>query len=173
MVQLPSAGMFAWARLTAVVVLVSDAAAPPQVVAAAGVAARVRFVGSVSAKLDCVSAKPLVFESVMVSVDTELFTVVAGENVSLTVGATGVTVMAAGHAVALVPADVGAVPMALPAVSATVSVSMFPAESVTVKVKVPGAGWTVTRAFFAPLTMRLEGDAVHAWAAMLSGAGAV
>ena len=55
---MPSAGMFAWARLTAVVVLVSDAAAPLQVVAAAGVAARVRFVGSVSAKLDCVSAKP-------------------------------------------------------------------------------------------------------------------
>jgi hypothetical protein len=98
----------------------------------------------------------------MVSVDTELFTVVAGENASLTVGATGLTVMAAGHAVSLVPADVGAVLVADSAVSVTVSVSMFPAESVTVKVKVPAAGLTVTRAFFAPLTMRLEGDAVHA-----------
>ena len=66
-----------------VVVLVSDTAAPPQVVAAAGVVARVRFAGSVSAKLDCVSAKSLEFESVMVSIDTELFTVVAGENDSL------------------------------------------------------------------------------------------
>jgi hypothetical protein len=98
----------------------------------------------------------------MVSVDTEFFTVVAGENDSLTVGATGVTVMAAGHAVSLAPAEVGAVLVAVSAVSVTVSVSMFPAESVTVKVKVPAAGLTVTRAFFAPLTMRLEGDAVHA-----------
>src|SRR5580704_1219768 len=162
MVQLPSAGMFAWARLTAVVVLVSDAAAPPQVVAAAGVAARVRFVGSVSAKLDCVSAKPLVFESVMVSVETELFTVVAGENASLTVGAAGLTVMAAGHAVALVPAEDGTVLTAVSAVSVTVSVSMFPAESVTVKVKVPAAGLTVTRALLEPLAMRLDGEAVHA-----------
>src|ERR1700734_470273 len=98
----------------------------------------------------------------MVSVDTELFTVTAGENDALTVGATGATVMAAGHAVALVPADTGAVLAALSAVSVTVSVSMFPAESVRVKVKVPGAGLTMTRAVFAPLTMRLEGEAVHA-----------
>src|ERR1700677_4768262 len=133
MVQLPSAGMFALARLTEVVVLESDTAAPPQVVAAAGVVASVRFVGSVSAKLDCVSAKPLAFESVMVSVDTTSLAVVAGANDSLTVGAAGATVMAAGHAVALLPAELGAVLVALSAVSVSVSVSMFPAESVTVK----------------------------------------
>jgi hypothetical protein len=109
----------------------------------------------------------------MVSVDTKLFIVVAGENDSLTVGAAGVTVMTAGHAVALVPAEVGAVLAAVSAVSVTVSVSMFPAESVTAKVKVPVAGLTVTRALFAPLTMRLDGEAVHAYEAMLSGAGAV
>jgi hypothetical protein len=98
----------------------------------------------------------------MVSVDTALVTVVAGANDALTVGATGATVMAAGHAVALVPADVGAVLVALSEVSVTVSVSMFPAESVTLKVKVPAAGFTVTRSVAAPLTIRFDGEAVHA-----------
>jgi hypothetical protein len=98
----------------------------------------------------------------MVSVDTVLCTVVAGENDSLTSGATGATVMAAGQAVALVPAEDGAAVVAVSAVSVTVSVSMFPAESVTVNVKVPAAGLTVTRALSAPLTMRFDGEAVHA-----------
>ena len=162
MVQLPSAGMFAAARLTDVVVLVSEAAAPPQLVVAAGAVATLRFAGSVSAKLDCVSANPLVFESVIVRVDATLFAVVAGENDSLTVGAAGLTLIAAGHAVALVPAEIGAVLVALSAVSVTVSVSMLPAESVTIRFKVPAAGLTVTLAPFAPLTMRLDGEAVHA-----------
>jgi hypothetical protein len=154
--------MFASASVTDVDVKVSEAAAPPHVVVAELAAGTVRFAGSVMPKLDCVSAKPLPFDSITVSVDGELVAVFGGENDALTVGGAGCTLMAAGQAVALLPAAAGALLAAVVAVSVTVSVSTFPAESVTFKVKVPGAGSTLTRALFAPLTMRLDGDAVQA-----------
>ena len=65
----------------------SEAAAPAHVVVAGWRRATVRFAGSVMPKLDCVSAKPLAFDSMTVSVDGELVAVVAGENDALTVGA--------------------------------------------------------------------------------------
>lgn len=154
--------MFASASFADVDVELSAAAAPLHVVVGVLPSGTVRFAGRVRPKLDCVSAKPLLFDSVMVSVDGELVTVAAGENDSLTVGAAGCKVSAVGHAVALVPAEAGAVLVAVVAVSVAVSVSTFPAESVTVKVKVPGAGSTVTCALLAPLTMRLDGEAVQA-----------
>ena len=162
MVQLPSAGMFASASCTDVEVEVSAAAAPVHVVVGVLPSGTARFAGRVRLRADCVSAKPLLFDSVTVRVDGELVTMLAGENYSLTVGAAGCRVSAAGHAVALVPAEVGAVLVAVVAVSVTVSVSAFPAESVTIRVKVPGAGSTVTCALLAPLTMRLDGEADQA-----------
>ncbi len=82
--------------------------------------------------------------------------------VRTTCGAATDTLSAAGHAVELVPEVAGAVLVAEFAVSVTVSVSALPPESVTVKLSVPGAGFTVTCGEFAPLTMMPAGDAVHA-----------
>ena len=172
-VQLPSAGMFALARLTEVAVLLSESAAPVQEVAGAAPVATLRFAGSVSAKCEPVSAKPFELTSVSVSIDTLFRVTVDGENDSLTVGAFGLTVSAPGQALALVPADTGAVLVAPPAVSVTVSTSTLPSESVTDNVSVPGAGFTLTCALLAPLTMRLAGEALHAYEAMLKGAGGV
>lgn len=61
----------------------------------------------------------------------------AGENAALTVGAAGVTVMGAMHALALVPAEDGAMVLAPPAVNVTTAVSVLPAESVTTRFSVP------------------------------------
>src|SRR5208283_5138715 len=63
--------------------------------------------------------------------------VLAGENAWATVGGTGVTVSAVGQAVALVPADVGALLVALPELTVMVAVSVAPALSLTVSVTVP------------------------------------
>jgi hypothetical protein len=75
----------------------------------------------------------------MVSVEATFSPTLAGENASATVGATGVTVMGAGHAVAAVPVDDGAFTVATPAaVNETLAVlSMWPAESVTASMRVP------------------------------------
>ncbi len=87
----------------------------------------------------------------------------AGEKDCATVGADGVTFNSAGQAVALLPADVGAVLLAELAVAkVTVSVSTLPAESVTVSVRIPPAeGFTVTCGVEAPPTMMLAGVAAH------------
>ncbi len=83
----------------------------------------------------------------MVSVDAAFSATLAGANASLTVGGAGVTVIGAMQAVAAVPADDGAFTVAVPAeLNDTVPVSAWPAESVTVRVKVPvlPVGATVT-----------------------------
>jgi hypothetical protein len=51
----------------------------------------------------------------MVSVEAAFTLTLAGENAAVTVGATGVTVMGVGHAVAAVPAEDGALTVATPA----------------------------------------------------------
>ena len=161
MVQLPSAAIFAPLKCTDVAVFASDLCAPVQVVATAGVAAIVRLDGIVKSKLACVSAKPLLFASVMRSVEVPFSSTLSGEKDSLTVGAAGATVKAVGHAVARVPADVGAALEAEFARTVTVSSSVLPAVSVMVSVKVPGAGSMVTFGVSAPLTIRLDGDALQ------------
>src|ERR1019366_9097228 len=122
-------------------VLVSDIPVPVQVVA--GIS---RLPGSVALMPDWISVKPLGFDKVITRFETAFSPSLAGEKDSVTVGADGLTLRAAGHAVALVPADAGAVLVAEPAVGKlTVSTSTLPAESVTVNVRIPLAtGLTVT-----------------------------
>src|SRR5271170_2692274 len=135
MVQLLMAGMMAFASVTLLVVLVSDAAAPVQVVAAAGMAWMDRLAGSDCVSADCVKSKPLLLVNVMVSVEAALGATVAGANASVTTGAIGVTVIGEGHALAAVLADAGAMLVAPPEVKVKMVVSVFPSESVTVSVK--------------------------------------
>jgi hypothetical protein len=146
MVQLPLAGIFAAARVTLLVVLVKDIDAPPHVVVGAGMAAMVRLAGSVCVRPDCVNAKPLLLLNVNVSVDAALGATLAGENASLTTGAIGVTVIGMGHALALPPADAGALLVAVPAEKVTVAASELLAESVTLSTNVPAAPFQVTMA---------------------------
>ncbi len=81
----------------------------------------------------------------MVSTEATFWPTLAGEKVSLTVGAAGVTVRGVGQAVAAVPADDGAFTVAVPVeLNDTVPVSERPAESVTVRVKVPGLPFDAT-----------------------------
>ena len=71
----------------------------------------------------------------------------------MTVGATGVTVIAVGHAVAAVPGEDGAFTVAAPlALNETLAVlSIWPAKSVTVSSRVPApVEATVTFAALAP-----------------------
>jgi hypothetical protein len=105
----------------------------------------VRLAGTDWLKWDCVKSKPLALLKVMVSVEATFSPTLAGENASVTVGETGVTVSGVGHAVAAVPADDGAVLLVTPvAATATVAVSVFIAESVTVKVNVPAVPLNTT-----------------------------
>ena len=75
----------------------------------------------------------------MVSVEAIFSPTVAGENASVTVGGIGATVSGVGQAVAAVPTEAGAFTVATPlALNETLAVlSMWPAESVTVRVRVP------------------------------------
>ncbi len=75
-------------------------------------------------------------------------------------GAVGVVDNAVGQA--LLPADVGAVLVALVAVTVMVAVSVAPAESVTVSVTVPLPGKIDACAAFAPDAMLTPPVAVHA-----------
>jgi len=171
MVQSPSAAMFAPLKETAVEVLVSERVAPVQVVAGAGAGASVSPAGRVTCKLDWVSAKPLAFAIVTVSVDAVFSPTVAGEKFSVTVGGSGITTIGAGQALFELPEIDGAVLVAALAVSVTVSVSLFPALSVTVSVSVPGDGSMVTWDVAAPLTMMPAGTDDHAKEVMASGTG--
>jgi len=99
----------------------------------------VRLAGTVSVKPDWVKSKPLALLKVMVSVEATFSPTLAGENASATVGGTGVTVKAVGHAVAAVPGENGAVVVAPVDVNVTVAVSVLFAESVTLSVNVPAA----------------------------------
>ncbi len=118
-VQLPFAGILAAASVTLLVVLLNDLDAPPQVVAGAGMVAIVRLAGRVCVRPVWVSAKPLLLVSVMVSVAVTLGATLPGEKASVTTGASGVTVSGVGHALALEPAEDGAVVVAEFAVSVT------------------------------------------------------
>src|SRR5579862_1741986 len=82
----------------------------------------------------------------MVSVEAAFVLTLAGENASVTVGATGVTVRGVGQAVAAVPAEEGALTVGAPAaVNDTEAVlSWWPAESVTVSKSVPAVPFDVT-----------------------------
>ena len=75
--------------------------------------------------------------NVIVSVEATPGPVLAGENAWATVGGIGVTVSAVGQALALVPAEVGALLVALPEATVMVAVSVAPALSLTVSVTVP------------------------------------
>jgi hypothetical protein len=171
MVQLPSAAMFAPLKETAVELFVSERAAPVHVVDGAGAGASVSPGGSATCRLDWVSAKPLAFAIVTVSVDAEFGATVAGEKFSVTVGGSGVTASGAGQALFGPPELDGAELVAVLAVSVTVSVSLFPALSVTVSMSVPGDGSMVTLAVAAPLTMMPAGTADQAKEAMASATG--
>jgi hypothetical protein len=139
--------------VTALAELVSVPDAPVQVVVGAGEVWMLRLTGAVSVKPACVRSKPLVLLKVMVSVDATFALTLVGENASVTVGGAGVTVMAVGHAVAAVPVDDGALTVATPlALNDTLPESVWPAESVTVNMRVPTAPVepTVTFAALAP-----------------------
>ena len=125
MVQLPLAGMLAPAMVTALEELVRVPEAPLQVVVGAGDVWTLRLAGTVSVNPDWVNAKPFVLLKVMVSVAAAFALTLVGENASVTVGGTGVTVMGVGHAVADVPAEDGVFTVAAPAiVNETVPVFM-------------------------------------------------
>ena len=156
MVQLLMAGIIAFASVTLLVVLVNDIAAPVQVVAGAGIAWIERLAGSDCVRPDCVKSKPLLLVKVIVSVEAAFGATVAGANTSVTTGAIGVTANGAGQALAAVFADAGTLLTTPPDVKVRVVASIFPAESVTVRVKVP---WPLplvvilTCAAFAPETI--------------------
>src|SRR5258707_13776931 len=139
MERLPLAGIWAPAMDTALEELVNVPDAPVQVVVGAGEVCTVRLAGTVSVKLDWVKSKPLALLNVMVSVEATFSPTLAGENASVTVGGASVTVSGVGHALAAVPAEEGACTVAAPlAVNETLAVlSMWPAESVTVSIRVP------------------------------------
>src|SRR5271170_2224707 len=137
MVQLLMAGIMAFASVTLLVVLVNDIAAPVQVVAGAGIAWIARFAGKTCVRPDWVKSKPLLLVNVMVSAEAAFGATVAGAKASVTTGAIGVMVIRAGQALAAVFAEAGAVVLAPGEVKVTVAVSVFPVESVTVRVKFP------------------------------------
>jgi hypothetical protein len=151
MEQLPLAGIMAPAMVTVLAELVNVAVAPLQVVVGAGAVWRLRFAGTVRVMPDWVKSKPLALLNVMVSAETTFSPMLAGEKACASVGGTGVTVKAAGHAVAAVPGEDGAAVVAPLDVNVTVAVSVLCAESVTVSVRVPAApvGTTVTWAALA------------------------
>ena len=137
-------------------------AAPVQVVVTGALAAIVRLSGSVTLRLDCVSAKPLLLLRFSISVETVLVAMAAGANAAKTVGGTGATCNPVGQAPALPPAAGAAVLVAVVAVKVTVSTSTWPAESVSVSVKVPPSpGLTVTFALSAPPSMMAAGVALQ------------
>ena len=151
MEQLPLAGIMAPAMVTVLAALVNFADAPLQVVVGAGAVWRLRLAGTVSVKPDWVKSKPLALLKVMVSAETTFSPTLAGEKASASVGGSGVTVKAAGHAVAAVPGEDGAVVVTPLDVNVTVAVSVRFAESVTLSVNAPAAplGTTVTCAALA------------------------
>jgi hypothetical protein len=100
----------------------------------------------------------------MVSVEATFSPTLAGEKASVTVGGTGATVIAVGHAVAAVPADDGAAVVAPVGAKSTVAVSVLFAESVTVNVNVPAVPFqrTAACAALAPEEMLTPPVAFHA-----------
>jgi hypothetical protein len=158
-VQLPLAGITASERLRLPPVAVTATDAPVQVVLTAPEVAKVRDAGSVSVRLDWVRANAFELLKVMVSVEVMVSPTVVGTNAAVTVGVAGVTAIAAGQA--LLPAEVGALEVALVDPMVTVAVSVPPCESVTVTVNVPVPDAT-TFAELAPELMVTPVPAVQA-----------
>ena len=165
MTQLPLAGMFAFVRVTPVLVVVKPICPPVHVVWAATVViavGMVRLLGSAAEKLDCVKAKPLVLVKVMVNVEVTFSLTLSGEKPSDIAGAAGLTASAVGQAV--VPALPGVVEAAVtepldPTVR--VAVSTAPALSVTETVTVPLPLATIVAfAALAPEVMTTDGPDV-------------
>jgi hypothetical protein len=151
--QLPLAGIFAPDSTTLLEVLVSDNAAPLQVLDGA-CEPNVRPAGTGKVMADCVNAKGLLLVKVTTSMAGAFAATLSGEKTSPTAGAKGTTVMGAMHAEAALPATAGAVVVALLAVNVTVAVSWLPEESVTTKVKVPApVAMTFTAELAAPETI--------------------
>jgi hypothetical protein len=160
--QLPLAGIFPPDSTTLLEVLVSDNAAPLQVLEGA-CEPNVRPAGTGTVIADCVSAKGLLLVKVTTSVAGAFAATLSGEKPSPTSGAKGATVMGAMQAEAALPAVAGASVDALLAVNVTLAVSRLPEESVTTKVKVPApVVMTLTVELVAPETMRIAGVPVHA-----------
>src|SRR5258708_27151568 len=134
--QLPPAGIFAPDRVTPPAVLVGAKAAPPQVLAGAGEPS-VKLAGSDTVIPDWIKAKALELPKVTTSMAGAFAATLAGESAALTVGAAGVTVMGAMQALALVPAQGGAMVLAPPAVTVTPAVSGLPARAGTTRVTGP------------------------------------
>ena len=95
-----------------------EAVAPPQVVEP--VPAALSEAGRVSMKSACVSAKAFVLLKVTVKTEATVGPTVAGANAAVIVGACGFTATAGKHA--LLPADVGAVVVALVALTVMVAI---------------------------------------------------
>ena len=143
--------------------LVSDRFAPSQVVAGAGMVATERPPGMVNVIADWVSANRLLLASVTVSTALAFTSTLAGAKASVIVGAATVTVMGGTHAPALVPAEDGAVVTAPFALKVMTAVSVLPAESVTINVKVPEpVEFTMTEELPPPEATCTAPVAVHA-----------
>ena len=151
--QLPLAGIFAPDSTTLLDVLVSDNAAPLQVLEGA-CEPNVRPAGTDTVIPDCVKAKGLLLVNVTTSMVEAFAATLAGENAASTTGANGVTVMGAMQAETALPATAGAVVVALPEVNVTIAVSLLPDASVTTRVKVPApVAITFTAELVAPETI--------------------
>src|ERR1700722_14399982 len=122
--------------MTLLDVLVSDNAAPLQVLAGA-CEPNVSPAGTDTVIPDWVNANGLLLLRFTTSMAGAFAATLAGENTSPTSGAKGTTVMGAMQAEAALPATAGAAVVALLAVNVTLAVSLWPAESVTTRVKVP------------------------------------
>src|ERR1700733_7033545 len=123
--QLPLAGIFAPDSMMLLDVLVSDSAAPLQVLAGA-CEPNVSPAGTDTVIPDCVNAKGLPLVNVTTSMVEAFAAALAGENAAPTTGANGVTVMGAMQAEAAPPPTAGAVVVALAEVNVTIAVSVLP-----------------------------------------------
>src|SRR5580700_12021402 len=97
MEQLPFAGIFASAMVTALMELVKVPNAPAQVVVGAGEVWMTRLAGIVSVKFDWVKANAFALLKVMVSVEATFSPTLVGEKDWVTVGGISVTVSGVGH----------------------------------------------------------------------------
>ena len=134
-----------------------DTAAPLQVVVAEDVT--LSPLGSESVRLVCVRSNAFEFSSVRVNVAATVTPTLVGANASDTVGAVTVAGIEAGQP--LLPADFGALLVALVELTVIVAVSVLPWESVTMRVNVP-VPVVVTLALVAPERTLRPPLAVHA-----------
>ncbi len=162
-VQLPFGGMLAPVNAIEFDVLVNDPLAPVQVEAGCGRVGDRHPVGSVSLKLLWVSVKAFALCNVKRERGGNRGSDARRRNACATVGGTGVTCSAVGHAV--LPALAGALLDALFEVTVMVAVSLPPMLSVTVSVTVPAPGRIVALSLLRPETMLTPPLAVQEYVA--------